>query len=132
MKLTHRAITSAVFELTGTYEIDIKLDNKSNEDSFSLRIELFRSLADKKNFRYKIWRDELFRIQSTFPLDNKGKHMHKPSDELILVGLALPHFGASGKINAESHKKALSKIIKGFGRSLEYITSEKLMIRKAK
>ena len=132
MELIHRAITSSVFELISTYEIDINLTSDRNEDQFSLRIELFRSLADRKLFRCKTWRNELFRIQSTFPQDDAGRPKHDPSDEMILVGFSQQHFGPRDEFLADSPDEALSKIIQDLGKSLEHITSEGLTIKNNK
>jgi hypothetical protein len=131
MELIHRAITSPIFELVGSYEIDLKLKSDEDEDQFSLRIELFRSLTDKELFRYKTWRNELFRIQSTFPQDNKGRSKHEPSDEMIMVGFSQPNFGPYGEFHAHGPEDALIQIAKDLGMLLEHVTAEVLTIKKS-
>ncbi|MBF0527591.1 MAG: hypothetical protein HQK56_21135 [Deltaproteobacteria bacterium] len=128
MELIHRAVTSPIFELMATYEIDISLKGAYDDDSFSLRIELFRSLGNKKLFRYKTWRNELVRIQSTFPQDNSGESIHGPSDENILVGFSARYFAIDEEIIANSPEEALRQIIDHLGKMLEHITSERLTI----
>lgn len=130
MELIHRAITSPLFELIGTYELDISLTNPDDGDQFSLRIELFRALTDPKLFRCKVWRNELFRIQSTFPQDTTGKPKHEPSDEMVLVSFSQAHFGSRETFRAASPKEALNQVIKGLGQLLEHITSEALTIKE--
>jgi hypothetical protein len=97
-------------------------------DIFSLRIELFRSLSDKNRFRYKAWRNEFFRVQSTFPQDAAGKAVHPPSDEMILSALSLPKFEVSREFHADDPKHAISTVIEDLGKALEHITSERLII----
>lgn len=130
MELIHKNIISPLFELIGTYELDINFAGELDDDSFSLRIELFRSLSNKKMFRYKAWRNEFFKIQSTFPRNNSGGHLHEPSDELILVSFSQPHFGPCDEFLSDTPKKALSKIVKDLEKLLEHITAKKLMIRR--
>ena len=131
MELRHPAIRSSLFKHCDTYEIDICFKGKDDEDDeFSLRIELFRSLSNKKLFRYKAWRNEFFRIQSTFPQSSSGTPKHEPSDETILVGFSQPYFESSKEIRANSASEALKKVIKDLGKSLEHITSKSLRIIK--
>jgi hypothetical protein len=129
MKLSHRAIKSPLFEMIKTYELDIDVGSPvGNEERFSLRIELFRSTSDKRVFRYKTWRTELFRIQSTFPQNEFGGHKHDPSDEMIWVEFSLPHFGSCEELIADNPEEALKKIIGNFSKALEHITSEGITI----
>ena len=130
MELIHPAIKSSIFKHCDTYEIDIYFKGKEDEgDEFSLRIELFRSLTNKKLFRYRAWRNEFFRIQSTFPQSNSGNPKHEPSDETILVGFSQPYFESSKDIRADSASKALKRVIQELGKSLEHITSKSLKIK---
>jgi hypothetical protein len=124
MKLDHPNINGSVFKLIDIYELDLNF----GEDRFSLRIELFQSLTDPTLFRYKTWRDELFRLQSTFPQDRVGKPEHSPADEKILAGLGLPHIDASEDFYADNPELAMRKIIADLGKSLEHITRIPLAI----
>jgi hypothetical protein len=118
MKLDHPNIEGSVFKLIDLYELALNF----GEDRFALRIELFQSLTDPTLFRYKTWRDELFRIQSTFPQDRVGQPEHGPSDEKILVGLGLPHINEGEDFYADNPEGALRKIKADLGKSLEHLT----------
>ena len=58
MRLTHRAITSPVYELIQTVEFDLAF----GEDSWTVRVELFRDTEDRGRFRCHAWETELFRL----------------------------------------------------------------------
>ncbi len=120
MKLTHPSVTSSFFELIKTYEFDTEL---TEDDHFSLRIELFQSLGDQRLFRYKSWRYELFNIQSIFPQDAEGNPEHEPSDELMLVEPTLYGFSRELDFYADDPSDALNKIVDDFNKSLVQITS---------
>ncbi len=120
--LKHRAIESFVFQLIGTYELDINLEEY--EDQFPLRIELFQALSDNKLFRCRIWRYECFRIQSAFPRDYSGTPEHEPSDEMILVRFSQPHLMYRNDFSAENSEEAFDKIIYDVGRFLTHVTLE--------
>ena len=126
MKIKHPAIKSEFFKIIGTYEIDISLGTKDDEDVFTLRLELSQSTLDKTLYRYKAWRSEFFRIQSTFPQDESGFPQHAASDETLLVAYSQPHFPFYGELTAVDQAKALKKILDNFAKSLEYITLEKV------
>jgi hypothetical protein len=118
MKLDHPNINGSVFKLIDIYELDLNFA----EDQFSLRIELFQLLTDPTRFRYKTWRDELFRLQSTFPQNGAGKPEHSPADEKLLVGIGLPHMDESEDFYADTPEAARRKIIADLEKSLEHIT----------
>ena len=132
MKLDHPSIISSVFQLIGVYELDLLFISGEDEDHIPLRIELFQSLSNKTLFRYKTWRSEFFRIQSTFPRDESGiKSLHPPSDEIILVEFGVKHFQGGYDFNAISPDEALDKIITDLSKALEHITSIPIAIRKS-
>ncbi len=124
MKLTHPNITSSLFELVKTYEVDLALGN----DTFSARIELFRSLSDPRLFRYRSWRDEPFKIRPSFPEDRVVKSEHGPSNEVILIELMLPRFGSDDNFYADDSSDALSKILTDLNMSLVHMTGIELKI----
>ncbi|HNU71232.1 MAG TPA: hypothetical protein PKL48_05910 [Thermodesulfobacteriota bacterium] len=122
MKLKHPCITSPFFKLIDTYEVDIHFELGDDGEHFSLRIELFQSLEDKSVFRYRAWRDELFRIQSTFPRDSRNVPRHEPSDELILTAFSQVNFGSSVELNANTVQDALNEAIDHLGDMLENVS----------
>jgi hypothetical protein len=127
MKLMHPVIKSAMFNLIRTFELDISL---ATEDSFTLRIDIFQSFDDNKIYRYRAWRYEFFRMQSTFPQDSQGHGIHQPSDEIILVAFSLPKFAALQEFSSDDSKQAVRKVIENLGSALEHITSKKLHIEE--
>lgn len=127
MKLIHPVIKSSLFDLIRTFEIDIALEA---EDSFTIRIDIFQSIDDNKIYRYRAWRYEFFRLQSTFPQDSQGHGIHQPSDEIILVAFSLPKFVALQEFSADDSKQAVHKVIENLGYALEHITSVKSRIEE--
>ncbi len=80
--IQHPSITSPLFELAKTVEFNLEVA----EDHFSLRVELFQDISDAQRFRARIWRLEMYRIQSTFPQnETDGQPADQPSDESIFV-----------------------------------------------
>ena len=80
--IQHPSITGPLFELAKIIEFDVEVA----EDHFSLRLELFQDISDAQRFRARIWRLELYRIQSTFPQnETDGQPSDHPSDESIFV-----------------------------------------------
>ena len=80
--IQHPSITSPLFELAKIIEFDVEVGG----DHFSLRLELFQDISDAQRFRARIWRLELYRIQSTFPQnETDGQPSDHPSDESIFV-----------------------------------------------
>jgi hypothetical protein len=129
MLLKHRCIKSPVFKLIDVYEFDIEFPIAEDDvDSFSIKIELFQSTKDQNIYRYKIWRNEYFRIQSTSPQNEFGDPEHQPSDEDIIVRLSLPHLRNSGEIFAKNSDEAFKIFIDNLNKSFEHITSERIEI----
>src|SRR5262245_8392408 len=80
--IQHPSITSPLFELVKTVEFNLGIA----EDHLSLRLELFQDISDAQRFRARIWRLEMYRIQSTFPQnETDGQPADQPSDEYIFV-----------------------------------------------
>ena len=86
MKISHSAITSPIFELVKTVELDLRL----GDNSWSIRIELLQDTEVKERFRCHIWELELFRLTPTFPQDENGQPAHI-SDDALMVGRGIPH-----------------------------------------
>src|SRR5258708_12282938 len=73
---------SHLYALVKTVEFNVVL----GDDSFTLRVELFQDETRRRTFRANIWRNEFYRIQSTFPQKSStGQPEHQPSDEVILI-----------------------------------------------
>jgi hypothetical protein len=80
--IQHPSITSPLFELAKTVEFNLEIA----EDHFSLRVELFQDISNAQRFRARIWRLEMYRIQSTFPQNETDyQPTDQPSDESIFV-----------------------------------------------
>ena len=120
MKIKHSAITSPVFELVKTVEVDLTL----LDETWPTRIEIFRATDRKDFFRCRVWQLESFRIQSTFP-QKRGRPAHEPSDHRLIVEWQGPHVGLYEDFVAESTEAALKKVIGDFKRFLEHTTCEK-------
>jgi len=88
MKIHHPAITSLVFELVKTVEVDLSL----SDETWPTRIEVFRDTERVDFFRCHVWQLEPFRIQFTFPQE-QGQPAHSPSDHLLMVEWGGRNFG---------------------------------------
>lgn len=66
MKLIHGVITSHLFKLIGTYELDINFELA--DESFTWRVELFQSQSDSTLYRYRSYRTEMYRVNPSAPL----------------------------------------------------------------
>ncbi len=73
-------MTSPVFELVRTVEVDLEL----GEELIPQRIELLRAVDDPTRFRCRIWELEYFRLRPTFPQDEAGEPEHESDDELLV------------------------------------------------
>lgn len=121
MKISHPAIKSKVYELVKTIEFDVALD----EDSFNLRIELFRATSSQNHFRAHIRRSEFYRIQSTFPQDHEThKPVDPPSDELIFIDYSSQLNGDYSDFQADDEATALQLILDDCQRFLQRIAGE--------
>lgn len=85
MKISHSAITSPIFEVVKTVELDIRFDDNSQ----SVRIELLQGAEVKNHFRRHVWELELFRLTPTFPQDEDGQSA-QISDDVLMVDRGIP------------------------------------------
>lgn len=85
MKLEHPAVTSPLFRLVETVEVDLKLA----ETEYTLRIELFQDLARPDQFRARTWEAELFRLTPRYPEDEDGEPTDTTED-ILLVERPIP------------------------------------------
>jgi hypothetical protein len=85
MKISHSAITSSIFELVKTVELDIRL----GDNSWPIRIELLQATEAKDRFRCHVWELELFRLTPRFPQDENGQPA-RLSDDTLMVERGIP------------------------------------------
>ena len=116
-----------VYALVKTVEFDVDLD----DDSFALRVELFQDKTRRRTFRAKIWRNEFYRIQSTFPqLPSTGQPEHQPSDEVILIDWSTNVRGNYSIFKAPSSAAALNMVLKAIRAALDHTTGGKVEWRR--
>ena len=124
MKIIHRAITSSVFELVKTAELDIQL---SDEDSWTVRIEIFRDTEQVNLFRCHVWELELFRLTPSFPRTEEDEPAHI-TDDVIMVERGIAHSEIASRLNkpfsAPNTETALEMVIEDFKKFLELTTGE--------
>ena len=85
MKVDHSAISSPICELAKICELDIQL----GEDSYTLRIELFRNTEKDGHFRCHAWELEMFRLVPTFPMNESNEPAHS-CDDVVMVDRGIP------------------------------------------
>jgi hypothetical protein len=124
MKIAHSAITSSVFELIKTLELDVQL----NDDSWSIRIELFKDTETKGRFRCHVWELELFRLTPTFPQGEDKQPAHI-SDDVLMVdrGIARSRIAYPEEdIVAPDADAAIEIVLDDLKRFLEHVTQEEV------
>jgi len=124
MKISHPAITSSVFELIKTLELDVQL----GANSWSIRIELFKDTETKSRFRCHVWELELFRLTPTFPEGRDNQPAHT-SDDVLMVDRGIPRSRISypkEDIVAPDAEAALEIVLDDLKRFLEYVTQEEV------
>ncbi len=118
---------SHLYALVKTVEFDVVL----GDDSFALRVELFQDKARKRTFRANIWRNEFYRIQSTFPQKSStGQSEHHPSDEVILIDWSTNVRGDYSVFKAASSTAALNMVLKAIRAALDHATGGKVEWRR--
>ena len=122
-----RTGVSHVFALVRTVEFDVVL----GDDSFALRVELFRDTTRSETFRANIWRSESYRIQSTFPQNpSTGEPEHHPSDEVILIDWSTNVRGDYAVFKATSPTTALNLVLEAVRAALDHTTDGKVEWRR--
>lgn len=124
MKLIHPCIKSPLFKVVSTFEIDVEF----GDDSFTLRIELFRSHANSKLYRYRISRTEMFSMQPMFPEDEKGSPPEPTTETIFIEEWGLKYLLSGEEFRANNNRGAIAKIIKDFGKALEHVSSKKMKV----
>jgi hypothetical protein len=122
MKISHSAITSPIFEVVKTVELDIRF----GDDSWSIRIELLQDTEVKDHFRCHVWELELFRLTPTFPQDENGQPAHI-SDDMLMVDRGIPRSRIDyprEDIIAADVDAAIGIVLDDLKRNLKHITGE--------
>ena len=85
MKVVHSAVSSPIYELAKICELDIQL----GENSYMLRIELFRNTEKEGHYRCHAWELEMFRLVPTFPMGESNEPAHT-CDDVVMVDRGIP------------------------------------------
>jgi hypothetical protein len=80
MKIKHPSAKLNLFKLAGTFEADLAL---SRELNFPIRFEVFQDTEKSGWFRVRVWEQESFRIEPTFPIKRRGKITRYRCDEIL-------------------------------------------------
>lgn len=124
MRIIHSAVTSSVFELVKTVELDIRF----NEDAWTARIELLRDTEREGWFRCRVWESEMFRLTPTFPRDAAGGPAHI-TDDTIMVERGIARSRIASGLNegfaAPDVDAALAMVLEDLKGHLEHVTGER-------
>jgi hypothetical protein len=122
MKVIHSAVTSPVYELVKTVEVDIRL----GDDSWTTRVELLRDTEKSDHFRCRVWELELHRLTPSFPRDENDLPAHV-TDSPIFVERGIAHSRIKyplEEIVAPDADAALRIVLDDLKRFLEHVTGE--------
>ena len=125
MKLIHPAVTSPVFQLVKTLELDLEF---GDERGWTTRIELFQDTEREDQFRCRVWELEMFRMTPTSPMDASGQPLHV-CDDVIMVHRGIPRGEVASLMhepfNAASVEAALEMVFQDLKNFLEHVTRKK-------
>jgi hypothetical protein len=125
MKVVHSAITTPIYELARSLELDLEFGN----DSFTFRIELFRDTENANRFRCHVWDLEMFRLTPTFPHDQNGEPAHT-CDDIVMVDRGMPRSQIAyprEDIVALDLDAALEIVLSDLKAFLEHVTAERAL-----
>ncbi len=121
--MTTRKVSSPLghlYSLIKTVQFDVV---PGDVDSFAVRIELFQDASNKRRFRADIWRNEFYRIQSTFPQNpSTGRPKHHSSDEVILIDWSTNVSGDYSVFEAANSNVALKIVLEDIRSTLDRVT----------
>lgn len=123
MKVDHSAVSTPIYELAKIFELDLQL----GEDSYTLRIELFRNTEKEDHFRCHAWELETFRLVPTFPMDESNEPAHT-CDDVLMVDRGIPRSHTrypAEDIVAQSVDAALEIVLGDLKESLEHATAKR-------
>ena len=122
MKVQHSAVTTPVYELIKTLELDIRL----GDDSYTFRIELFVDTEHENRFRCRVWEFEMFRLVPTFPQNEQGEPVHI-SDDVMMVDRGIPRSRVQYPVEdivAPSVDAAVEIVLRDLKDHLDHVTTE--------
>ncbi len=97
-------------QLVGTYTLGpLRLEPEST----TLRIELYKAIRPKGRYQARVWREEFFRVQPTFP-QTAGVPKQAPADKLVTVEENL-FMDIEGSSPAKALDAVLSRVAERFG-----------------
>jgi len=125
MKIAHSAVTTPMYELVRSLEIDLQL----GDDSLTLRIELFRNTEKADSFRCHVWELEMFRLKPTFPRDANNEPAHS-CDDVLMVDRGIPRSDIAyprEEIVAPNVDAAVEIVLNDLKAFLEHATKERAL-----
>jgi hypothetical protein len=125
MKIAHPAVTSPLYELARSFEVDVQL----GDDSLTFRIELFRNSERPDSFRCHVWDLEMFRLKPTFPRDGNEEPSHV-CDDVLMVDRGIPRSRVAyprEDIVASNIDAALEIVLNDLKAFLEHVTAERAL-----
>ena len=125
MKIAHSAVTTPLYELARTFEVDLQL----REDSLTFRIEFFRNTEATDRFRCHVWDLERFRLKPTIPRDANGEPSHV-CDDILMVDRGIPRSRIAYPLEdivALDLDAALEIVLNDLKAFLEHVTAERAL-----
>ena len=125
MKIAHLAVTTPLYELARTVEVDLPF----GDDSLTFRIELFCNTERAGHFRCHVWELEMFRLKPTFPRDGANEPAHF-SDDVLMVDRGIPRSQIAyprEDIVAPDIDAALEIVLNDLKAFLEHSTTERAL-----
>ena len=125
MKIAHPAVTSPLYELARSLEVDFQL----GDDSLTFRIELLRNTDQPDRFRCHVWDLEMFRLKPSFPRDGNGEPS-QVCDDVLMVDRGIPRSGVAyprEDIVATNVDAALEIVLSDLRAFLEHVTAERAL-----
>jgi hypothetical protein len=124
MRINHPAVSSPVFRLVRTLELDLQF----GENGWTTRIELFQDTEREDQFRCHVWELEMFRMTPTGPMDENGQPLHI-CDDVIMVDRGIPRGEVASimheTFNAANVESALEIVLVDLKNFLEHVTRKK-------
>jgi hypothetical protein len=125
MKIAHSAVTTPLYELARTFEVDLQLGG----DSLTFRIEFFRNTDATDRFRCHVWDLERFRLKPTFPRDDNGEPSHV-CDDIVMVERGMPRSRIPYPLEdivAPDLDAALEIVLNDLKAFLDHVTTERAL-----
>ena len=125
MQVMHSAVTTPIYELVRSVEMDLQLGG----DSLTLRIELMRNTERADRFRCHVWELEMFRLTPTFP-QNGHNEPADVSDDVLMVDRGIPRSQITyphEEIVAPNIDAALEIVLNDLKAFLEHATTERAL-----